>query len=96
MLRGSLEQLFELQRFTVGQRGELVEAGISEFDDRRVAQIVSERRGRREELTFRDWGDGWVLLTMAETAVADYALYSAWFGLVYLSIDRASDEGAGP
>jgi len=95
VLRGSLQQFFELQRFAAGQRGELIEAEISQLDDRSVARIVYDRRGRREELTFQDWRDGWVLLMVADAEVKDYALYRAWFELVYLSIDYAHGDGDG-
>ena len=95
-VRGSIDQLYELQRFAAENRAELIASDESFVDGRRVARVVTERQGRREELQFQDWGKGWVLVTIADAPLEDHSLYSAWFQLVYLSIDRAhTDVGSG-
>jgi hypothetical protein len=90
VLRGSLDEFYALQRRAAQRRGALIETSTSELDERRVATIVSERPGRREELRFEDWGDSWVLVMIADAPIEDYALYRPWFQLVYLSIDHAA------
>lgn len=92
VLRGSLEQFFALQRRAAERRGSLIEASVSELDERQVARIVSERGGHRETLQFEDWGHGWVLAMIADAPIEDDELYHAWFQLVYLSIDHAGAE----
>jgi hypothetical protein len=38
------------------------------------------------------WGDGWLLVMVADCAARDYALYRPWFELVLLSIDRSAPQ----
>jgi predicted Zn-dependent protease len=92
VLRGSLDEFLALQRFAAERRGAFVEASVAEVDGRRVATLISERGGRREELWFQDWGEGWVLVMIGDAPIEDHALYRSWFQLVYLSIDRAETE----
>lgn len=87
-LRGTMEQFYERQRFSLEATDRLVESEIRELDGERIARMVVDQDDALELIQVQDWRDGWILLMIADTRARDFPLYRPWFDLVYLSIGR--------
>ena len=92
VLRGDPEAFVARQRGSLAMRGELDTIETFELDGNPVTRIVGRGAGWTEETAVQDWGEGWLLVTVADCATRDYALYRPWFDRVLLSIERLEEE----
>jgi len=66
-----------------------------ELDGAPVVRLIARGTGRGEQTDVVDWGDGWVLVVMADARVEDFEFYRPWFQRVLLSVQRA-EPGVTP
>ena len=60
-----------------------------ELDGAPVVRLIARGTERAEQTDVIDWGDGWVLVVMADSRVEDFEFYRPWFQRVLLSVQRA-------
>ena len=91
-LRGRKDAFVEQHRRRLLMRGELESTDVIEIDGTPVTRLVARGDGWAEQTAVQEWGDGWLLVMVADCAARDYSLYRPWFDLVLLSTDRPSSE----
>ena len=91
-LRGRVDGFVEQHRRRLLQRGELESTEVIEIDGTPVTRLVARGDGWAEETAVQEWGDGWLLVMVADCGGRDYSLYGPWFDLVLLSIERPSES----
>lgn len=89
-LRADFESFYSEQRRALRLRGELESSEVLEIDGKPVARIVARGDGWKEETAVQEWGDGWLLVMVADCSDRDYELYHPWFERVLLSIEPRS------
>jgi len=63
-----------------------------ELDGAPVSRLIARGSERSEQTDVVDWGDGWVLLVMADSRAQDFEFYRPWFQRVLLSVQRGEAE----
>jgi predicted Zn-dependent protease len=78
-------------------RGDDVRSEVFELDGEPVARIVTTSSERAEETDVIGWGEGWVLVVIADARAQDFNFYQPWFQRVMLSIEplEAPPDGDG-
>jgi predicted Zn-dependent protease len=74
-------------------RGDDVRREIFELDGAPVARLIIRGSERSEESSVLDWGNGSVLIVMADSRATDFEFYRPWFQRVLLSVQRLTPEG---
>ena len=87
-LRGNVPDFVARQRGSLAMRGELDTTESFEIDGEPVTRIIGRGEGWTEETAVLDWGDGWLVVMVADCHSRDYSLYRAWFERVLLSIEH--------
>ena len=68
-------------------RGDDVRSEWFELDGAPVARLISKGDERAEQTDLVDWGDGFVLVVMADSRARDFEFYRPWFQRVLLSVE---------
>ncbi|HTO05607.1 MAG TPA: matrixin family metalloprotease [Myxococcota bacterium] len=69
-------------------RGDDVRREVFELDGETVARLIARGPERAEQSDVVDWGDGFVLVVMADAATKDFEFYRPWFQRVLLSVQH--------
>jgi hypothetical protein len=86
-VRGSMQAFAARQARLVARYGDDGRSEFLEIDGQPVARFVVEREGISEETVVLQWGEGWVILIVADCQSENFLLYSAWFRNVLLSLN---------
>jgi hypothetical protein len=101
-VRGTPEALFDRYGAAYLAQGEFVTSDVLEVDDRRIPRIVIRRGYTTEVTSIVEWGEGRLLLVVADSRSENFDLYRPWFQSVLLSLEpsespaRPANVGAGP
>jgi hypothetical protein len=93
--RGSVDAHLSLLAAKSRAQGEDVRREEFELDGAPVVRLIARGTERGEQIDVIDWGDGWVLVVMADARVEDFEFYRPWFQRVLLSVQRL-DSGLTP
>ncbi|MFI5314714.1 MAG: matrixin family metalloprotease [Myxococcota bacterium] len=93
--RGSVGSHLSLLAGRSLSRGDDVRREVFELDGAPVARLIARGSERAEQTDVVDWGDGWVVIVMADARVQDFEFYRPWFQQVLLSLQRA-ESGLTP
>ncbi len=63
-----------------------------ELDGAPVVRLIARGSERGEQTDVIDWGEGWVLVVMADALIEDFEFYRPWFQRVLLSVQRADSR----
>ena len=85
--RGSVGSYLSLLSGKGRARGDDVRSEWFELDGAPVARLISKGDERAEQTDLVDWGDGFVLVVMADSRVQDFEFYRPWFQRVLLSVE---------
>jgi predicted Zn-dependent protease len=69
-------------------RGDDVRRELFELDGLPVTRLIARGDERAEQTDIIDWGDGFVLIVMADARVEDFDFYRPWYQRVLLSLER--------
>jgi hypothetical protein len=94
-VRGAPEAYAAQQSLAYEARGGALERDAFELDGERVTHLssVDERIGEATYVV--GWGEGWVLLIVADSRAEDWELYEPWFHRVLLSLRPLAGGPAG-
>jgi predicted Zn-dependent protease len=73
-------------------RGDDVRSEGFELDGAPVSRLIARGSERSEQTDVVEWGEGWVLLVMADARAQDFEFYRPWFQRVLLSVARIEAE----
>ncbi len=90
-VRGAPEAYATQQALAYEARGGATERETFELDGERVARLSSVDELIGEATYVLRWGEGWVLLIVADSRSADWELYEPWFHRVLLSLRPLGD-----
>ena len=90
--RGSVGSHLSLLAGQALARGDDVRSEGFELDGAPVSRLIARGGERSEQTEVVDWGDGWVLLVMADSRAQDFEFYRPWFQRVLLSLQRSETE----
>ena len=90
--RGSVGSHLSLLAGPELARGDDVRSEGFELDGAPVSRLIARGSERSEQTDVVDWGDGWVLLVMADSRAQDFEFYRPWFQRVLLSVQRGEAE----
>jgi len=90
--RGSVGSHLSLLAGQELARGDDVRSEGFELDGAPVSRLIARGSERSEQTDVVDWGDGWVLLVMADSRAQDFEFYRPWFQRVLLSVQRGEAE----
>ncbi len=93
--RGSVGAHLSLLAAKSRAQGDDVRREEFELDGAPVVRLIARGTERGEQTDVIDWGDGWVLVVMADARIEDFEFYRPWFQRVLLSVQRA-DTGLTP
>ena len=85
--RGSVGSYLSLLSGKGRARGDDVRSEWFELDGAPVARLISKGDERAEQTDLVDWGDGFVLVVMADSRAQDFEFYRPWFQRVLLSVE---------
>lgn len=85
-VRGAPEAYAAQQSLAYEARGGVMERETFELDGERVAHLSSVDQRIGEATYVVGWGEGWVLLIVADSRAEDWELYEPWFHRVLLSL----------
>jgi hypothetical protein len=85
--RGSVGSYLSLLAGKGRARGDDVRSEFFELDGAPVARLISRGSERAEQTDLVDWGDGLVLVVMADSRSQDFEFYRPWFQRVLLSVE---------
>jgi hypothetical protein len=94
-LRGTAEAYLARQSRAYEARGELDRRETFELDGQPVAHLRSRDDVMAEETFVVGWGEGWVLLVVADSRSVDHAYYEPWFRGVLLSLRATAPPPRG-
>jgi hypothetical protein len=86
--RGSVEAHLSLLSAKSRARGDEVSHEEFELDGAPVVRLIARGSERAEQTDVIDWGDGWVLVVMADALSEDFEFYRPWFQRVLFSVQR--------
>jgi len=86
--RGSVGQHLSLLAGQSRARGDDVRREVFELDGAPVARLIAKGAERAEQSDVVDWGDGFVLVVMADARSVDFEFYRPWFQRVLLSVQH--------
>jgi len=87
--RGSVAAHLDLLEEKSRAQGADVRREEFELDGSPVVRLIARSADRAEQTDVIDWGEGWVLVVMADSSAADFEFYRPWFQRVLLSVQRA-------
>jgi hypothetical protein len=85
--RGSVGSYLSLLAGKGRARGDDVRSEFFELDGAPVARLIARGDERAEQTDLVDWGDGFVLVVMADSRARDFEFYRPWFQRVLLSVE---------
>jgi hypothetical protein len=85
--RGSVGSYLSLLAGKGRARGDDVRSEFFELDGAAVARLISRGSERAEQTDLVDWGDGFVLVVIADSRAQDFEFYRPWFQRVLLSVE---------
>ena len=86
--RGSVGSHLSLLAGAGRARGDDVRREMFELDGAPVARLIARGAERAEQNDIVDWGDGYVLVVMADARAQDFEFYRPWFQRVLLSVQH--------
>jgi hypothetical protein len=86
--RGSVGSHLSLLTAKSRARGDDVRREEFELDGAPVVRLIARGSERAEQTDVIDWGEGWVLVVMADALAEDFEFYRPWFQRVLLSVQR--------
>ena len=87
--RGSVAAHLDLLEEKSRAQGADVRREEFELDGAPVMRLIALGADRAEQTDVIDWGEGWVLVVIADSSAKDFEFYRPWFQRVLLSVQRA-------
>jgi hypothetical protein len=86
--RGDVGSHLSLLAGSSRARGDDVRREVFELDGETVVRLIARGPERAEQSDVVDWGDGFVLVVMADATTKDFEFYRPWFQRVLLSVQH--------